>query len=72
MPSGAWAASITLQLFFVGNAEPVNAGVNGPDGLSPCASGEKHVLAWQLLLGSSEQHQALSVLRRATYTRTCA
>lgn len=56
-----------LAAGFVGSAEPVRAGMKGPDLLSPCMCREKHVLGWQLLLGSFEQDRSLSVLSSVPY-----
>lgn len=51
-----------LAAVFVGSMEPVNVGVNGSVSLCFLV---RNLLAWQLLLGRSQQDQALSVLRSA-------
>lgn len=61
-----------LAAVFVGSSAPVNARVQGPDHLSPCVFSEKHLLGWQLLLGSFEQEQALCAEQCATHPRACA
>lgn len=42
-------------------AEPANAGIKGPDLLSPRGYGEKQVPGWQFSLGSFKQDQTVTV-----------